>query len=244
MAIADVAIVQEIPQKQEMAKEIICASVMELEHLDQMLEAFIQMGIAQTGVEASQEEVLKAVKKRLVSDAFLYSLTEGFETTFTDDELKVLVTYFRTDVMRKYWKKNADLSAPVFTSMQSLIQEVLAHYPATIETESHDAVITLTEENFAQEVENSELPVVVDAYADWCGPCKMIAPIFSELSNALAGKVKFVKFNVDREGPLAKRLGVSAMPTFFFFKNGQMVGQHVGGMSREDFEKEINAKLY
>lgn len=81
----------------------------------------------------------------------------------------------------------------------------------------------------------SDLPVVVDAYATWCGPCKMVAPIFAELNESIQGKIKFVKFNVETDQELSEELNIEAMPTFIFFKYGKVVERHVGAMDKEGF---------
>jgi thioredoxin 1 len=100
-------------------------------------------------------------------------------------------------------------------------------------------VETVTGANFKKEVLQSKMPVVVDAYATWCPPCKAVAPVFASLSSEMRGKVKFVKFNVDEEGSLAKDLNIEAMPTFLFYKNGQCAGKHAGAMDRDGFKAEF-----
>jgi len=90
-----------------------------------------------------------------------------------------------------------------------------------------------TTENFEQEVLKSQLPVVVDMYATWCGPCKMMAPLFEQLSQELASSYKFVKVDIDQERDLAIQHNVSSIPTFLFFKNGKVVAKEMGYMSKE-----------
>jgi thioredoxin len=98
---------------------------------------------------------------------------------------------------------------------------------------------TVTGANFKREVLQSKLPVVVDAYATWCGPCKAVAPIFASLSAEMKGKVKFVKFNVEEDPKLSKELNIEAMPTFLFYKNGVCVGKHLGGMDQDWFKAQF-----
>ncbi len=90
------------------------------------------------------------------------------------------------------------------------------------------AEITLTKENFENEVMNSEIPVLVDFFAVWCGPCKMLAPILAEFAQENEGKVKVCKVNVDDEGELAQRFGVMSIPTIIVFKNGEETTKSVG----------------
>ena len=90
------------------------------------------------------------------------------------------------------------------------------------------AIATLTADNFSEQVLKSPTPVLVDFWAEWCGPCKMIAPALDELANEYAGKVKIAKFDVMTDQNFVAQYGVSAMPTFLMFKGGQVVAQQLG----------------
>ena len=89
-------------------------------------------------------------------------------------------------------------------------------------------IIELTEANFEQEVLKAEGPVVVDFYAPWCGPCKMLAPLLEQLAGELAGKLKFVKLNVDDAPVLGGRYDITGVPTLMLFRGGNVVNQVVG----------------
>jgi thioredoxin 1 len=103
-----------------------------------------------------------------------------------------------------------------------------------------DQVVTLTADNFEKEVLESELPVVVDAYTTWCPPCRAFAPIFSNQSNAMTGKVKFAKVDVMKEPDLAKKLKIEAMPTLLFFNNREEVSKNIGALPANQFVAKIN----
>lgn len=92
----------------------------------------------------------------------------------------------------------------------------------------------LTQENFKQEVLESKIPVVVDFWATWCGPCKMIAPILEEVEKQLDGKVKIAKVNVDEQMPLAVEYKVEVIPTLFYFKDGKQVKKTVGVLDKNE----------
>ena len=99
------------------------------------------------------------------------------------------------------------------------------------------SAVTITKENFEQEVLKSDIPVVVDFWATWCGPCKMLAPVIEEL--AAEGNVKVGKINVDEEGELAVKFNVMSIPTVMLFKGGQAVKTTVGYMKKEQLKESL-----
>ncbi|MBF0570725.1 MAG: thioredoxin [Candidatus Omnitrophica bacterium] len=101
----------------------------------------------------------------------------------------------------------------------------------------------LNEKNFEDEVLKSPLPVLVDFWAEWCGPCKMIGPIIDQLSDELQGKIKIAKVNVDESAQLAGQFNVMSIPTLLIFKGGQPVEQIVGAMPKDRLLAKINPHL-
>ena len=99
------------------------------------------------------------------------------------------------------------------------------------------AVLKLTKDNFDAEALNSELPVLVDFWAEWCGPCRMFSPIVDEFAEENQGKVKVGKVNVDEEPDLAGRYGVMSIPTAILFKNGEIASTLVGLQQKESLEE-------
>ena len=100
-----------------------------------------------------------------------------------------------------------------------------------------------TEETFEKEVVESEIPVLVDFYADWCGPCKMMGPIVKALAEKYDGKIKVGKVNVDEQPALSQQFRVMSIPTFIVFKEGKAAGTFVGGMSQKDLEAKVEQVL-
>jgi len=102
------------------------------------------------------------------------------------------------------------------------------------------SIVTLTQENFSQQVLQSSAPVLVDFWAEWCGPCKMIAPLLDELADEYDGKVKIGKVNIDEQQNLAAEYGVRAIPTLLVFHHGQVADQLVGARSKRDLKASLD----
>ena len=101
----------------------------------------------------------------------------------------------------------------------------------------------VTDQDFDEKVLQSDVPVLVDFWADWCMPCKIIAPIVEELSNEYDGKVAFVKLDVDANSSTAMTYGVRSIPTLLVFKGGQPVDQIVGAVPKGALKKKIDSAL-
>ncbi len=106
-----------------------------------------------------------------------------------------------------------------------------------------DQVIHLTDDSFEAEVLKSDLPVLVDFWAEWCGPCKMIAPILDELATEYAGKLKIAKLNIDENQKTAPQYGVRGIPTLILVKNGSVEAQQVGAVSKSQLAAFIDSNI-
>jgi len=100
-------------------------------------------------------------------------------------------------------------------------------------------IVTLTQENFAAEVLKASAPVLVDFWAEWCGPCKAIGPVLDELAEEFDGRVKIGKVNIDEQQALAAEYGVRAIPTLLLFHQGQVAEQMVGLRSKRDLKASL-----
>ena len=105
------------------------------------------------------------------------------------------------------------------------------------------AVLQLTEKNFDAEVLKSTVPVLVDFWAEWCGPCKMISPIVDEIAQDLQGKLKVGKVNVDEVQELAAQYNVMSIPTLLIFKQGKIIEQIIGAMGKDQLMAKIKPKI-
>lgn len=97
--------------------------------------------------------------------------------------------------------------------------------------------VTVTSANFETEVSKSPVPVIADFWAEWCGPCRMIAPTLKEMAKEYKDRLKVAKINVDNEPDLAARFNVQSIPTLLFFKGGEVIKQQIGAVPRHTLEK-------
>jgi thioredoxin 1 len=105
------------------------------------------------------------------------------------------------------------------------------------------SIVHFTDANFKKEALESDLPVMVDFWATWCGPCRMIAPVVEELAKEYSGKMKIGKLNVDENPKTATTYGVMSIPTLIFLNKGKVMEQAVGALSKSELKKKIESSL-
>ena len=106
-----------------------------------------------------------------------------------------------------------------------------------------ETIIKLTDAEFENQVIKSDKPILVDYWAEWCGPCKMIAPILEEISSEMSDKIIIGKLNVDENSQTPPKYGIRGIPTLMIFKDGNAVGTHVGALSKSDLIQFIESNI-
>lgn len=106
-----------------------------------------------------------------------------------------------------------------------------------------DKVLEFSDANFEDEVINSDIPVLVDFWAPWCGPCRIIAPVVEEISESHDGKVKVGKLNVDDNQQTSMKFGIRSIPTLLVFKNGEIFEQIIGAVPKTEIERVVNSAI-
>lgn len=106
-----------------------------------------------------------------------------------------------------------------------------------------DAIIELSDSTFESEVVNSDVPVLVDFWAPWCGPCRAVAPIVKEISSSYEGKIKVGKMNVDENQSTTMKFGIRSIPTLIMFKGGEAVDQIIGAVPKGEIERVVEKSL-
>jgi thioredoxin 1 len=140
-----------------------------------------------------------------------------------------MIPYYSRFNLDRTRRDNQAASSSLFPHDRSLQEETMS-----------SQVVTLTEANFADEVLASDQPVVVDFWAPWCGPCRMLSPMVEKLASQFAGQAKVGKLNIDEHPETATQYGIEAIPTLVFFKQGQVVDRITGVVPQKVMDEKLN----
>lgn len=230
----------EYTQKEKDILEFIRVSTLQPEQIDTLIPALVQGVIAFSQQEIDAEQVATQAKATLLSEGFLEQFIPAFDKVFTHEEIQQLVGYFKSSAMRKYYQHSQATCGQIFVKINPMIQEIANSLANPATPRKDDQVLTISNDNYQTEIEESDLPVLVDVYSSFCPPCKTLAPIFSELSSKYAGNIKFAKINVDEEFALCQKLKIHSMPTLVFMKDGKILERHVGMIDKDNLVKKID----
>lgn len=218
-----------------------------LHSADQFLSQIVEIEMDAASKEANLEEITARVQEVIWSDEFARRFFSSYDS-FSNEEIKWLLEVQKSEVTAKLLNILPQQSQDFIEHLRRTIQDILR----TSSNSSAKAlganvpsfVIPIAQGFFSKEVEESELPVVMDCYAKWCFPCKKMGRILSELSLEWSDRVKFVSFDVDSDIDLAKELNIRSMPTFLFFKDGKLVGRHSGALTKEALIKKMKSFIF
>ena len=137
----------------------------------------------------------------------------------------------------------ASIRDNTFTSPNSRFKKSCIFYNNLLKKALIKAIIQTSDDSFDNDVINSDIPVLVDFWAEWCGPCKMIGPILEELEIEMAEKIKIVKVDVDSNNQTAMKYAIRSIPTLIIIKDGSVHAQHIGAASKAQLENFINQNI-
>ena len=219
--------------------ELIRATLLQPEQIDGPLTGMVRQVITAHKSNMDPHQVMMAVKKEISKDDFLKQFTEPFAQAFTQDEIRSLTGFYRSETMKKFCKTSPENFGPIFAAIQSVVNNIVAPVVSD-NSNSTDPVAPLTELNYQKEISEFDGTAVLEVYSSFCAPCQSMIPIFAEVGHDLRDKAKFLKLNVSNELKLARELEIHSVPTVLVFKNGKIVDQHIGLISKADLTEKIN----
>lgn len=232
-----------INAKEKDILELIRVAALQPEQIDALIPSVVQQLIAAAdNKEADIEKIIPAAKECILSDLFLKKFTSPFDEIFSHDEIKTLISFYNSDVMRKFFKTYLKTCFPIYPAFNAVVAELLNTSSNTKEMPS-DKVTTITKENYQKEFKTLNEDAILKVHAFLCEPCKIVAPIFSDLSNELGDKIKFLKLDINEDLEISKELEVYSVPALLFFKKGKMIDRHVGLINREELSRKIQKTL-
>jgi thioredoxin 1 len=204
----------------------------------ELLYPYAAKVLSKTKSEISPHELIKKFKELALTPDVEKRFLTIYTSYFNEKELKEVSELMQNQLYLKYRRALDEVNFKCLEEMMASMKEIAlttTPTPPSSSTPTYD-IIQLNKENY-KTVINSSKPVVIDVYADWCGPCKLFAPIFKELNSEYGNLYQFAKLNGDDEDSIREELQVTAFPTILFIKNGKVVGKHEGFMNKEKFQQ-------
>ena len=236
----------------QLVDEQVFANPYYLDLYDQVLGSYAEA----EGKQHTPNTLAEAIRQLESFDGHVESAVQSYENALDDsdidlNELKQIQDFYDSEIGSRWLAASTRGNMESQGALWAMTTEVLQGLPSAEDALSpnmggeiaHAAVINVNDKTFRAEVEESSLPVVVDFYASWCGPCKRMHPIMEKLAAEYGNKYKFVKVDIDDARGLADRFSVKSIPTFLFFKDGKLVGTEKGASSESAFLSKIEKYL-
>lgn len=221
--------------------DAILQSTMSFSHMDMLLPMLVGQALENGEKTMDSELLLAKLQEQLKGPEFSNHFYPFFEKTFTPKEIKKLREIYEDETYIKMQQQGMEFGQMFIVAINDLIGDIVNEHgqikPKPV-VQSESRVMSVTAESFKNEVELFKGRVIIDVYADWCGPCKKLKPIFDDLSNEYTS-IKFVKINYEDAKDLLKRFNVSSLPTILFVKDGEVVGRHVGLIQADGLKAKI-----
>ncbi|MCB1119220.1 MAG: thioredoxin [Chlamydiia bacterium] len=211
--------------------DLVKSGVLDREETRLQLMRYADQVIKESGKELNLQTVVDEAWKRMQDDRMVMRIGQHYEKSLNAEEIAMLKRHYQSKAAQKEKWLYQEVEGARTEILQEAVHEAVQGGVETTEKKP-SGVVVLTSRNYKKEVEASDRPIVIDAFATWCGPCKRMAPIFEEVSREMSDRVKFAKFDVDAQSSLTKKFSVRVKPTFIFIKNGQVVEKHIGSLSK------------
>lgn len=184
------------------------------------------------GITILSEEQANAIIRAQMAKAAV-EISEALKREFNDQEIDFLTGYFQSETVKKLYEV-----PEVTMSILAVLSELISKISADSSPAEHEVHI-LTEQNYQKEIKEYEGCVLLEIGSNGCPPCKILEPLFGELSNEFSGQIKFLKMNCAEEQALVKEFKVLALPTILFFKKGKVRASHAGLIKKDDLIAKI-----
>lgn len=184
------------------------------------------------------DDLVASLYKKLESEDSRAFLENLYTKRYTADEIKQIAALVENPMFERYSEELIEITKEGLARANTLMDEILGEAPSRSVAPSNE-IIEVTAQNFEEQILNTQLPVVFDFYAEWCGPCKTIDHMLRELSAEFGGQVRFARLDVVKEKEIAEKFQVSDLPVVLFIQNGKIIEKQKGFATKEALKKKI-----
>ncbi len=226
--------------------------ILEKTYLTSQSEPLLNMlameAIGESSAKIEAPELIQLLRTRFGEEETLAAFCAPYQAAFSDKEISELRQIHENPTWQKYCTEGMAIFQDNLQTLKGTFKELALQYvPEEIEAQAIAAadIIQVTSDNYHDAIEKASMPVILDVNASWCGPCRMMEPVFEELSGEYGDQIQFAKLDFDSQTEVAKKYNVSSLPTLLFFKPGQKkpVMRSVGYINKADFEAKITEFL-